>query len=135
MVCADPDPGWLSVPATANRSPRGYGGAAVRQSIRVDRRPRGAELTPAERLVPRGARAEHDDGPFGYHTRSCLSASNSDLDDTDVGGAVRGPGSKRLSSAVRSAEERPPRDGGHLEPVNVARAIGLKLRECLDDVC
>jgi len=40
---------------------------------------------------------------------------DTDLDDTEVGGAVRGLGPKRLASAVRSTEERPPRDGGHLE--------------------
>ena len=40
---------------------------------------------------------------------------DTDLDDTEVGGAVRGLGSKRLASAVRSEAERPPRDGGHLE--------------------
>ncbi len=38
-----------------------------------------------------------------------------DLDDTAVGGAVRGLGPERLANAVRSPEERPPRDGGHLE--------------------
>jgi len=38
-----------------------------------------------------------------------------DLDDTEVGGAVRALGPKRLANAVRSAAERPPRDGGHLE--------------------
>ncbi|MCA1679006.1 MAG: DUF4158 domain-containing protein, partial [Actinobacteria bacterium] len=40
---------------------------------------------------------------------------DTDLDDAEVGGAVRGLGPKRLASAVRSEAERPPRDGGHLE--------------------
>lgn len=40
---------------------------------------------------------------------------DADLDDAEVGGAVRGLGPKRLASAVRSEAERPPRDGGHLE--------------------
>jgi TnpA family transposase len=38
-----------------------------------------------------------------------------DLDNTEVGGAVRGLGAQRLANAVRSPQERPPRDGGHLE--------------------
>lgn len=40
---------------------------------------------------------------------------DTDLDDAEVGGAVRGLGPRRLAGAVRSEEERPPRDGGHLE--------------------
>ena len=40
---------------------------------------------------------------------------DSALDDAEVGGAVRGLGPKRLANAVRSEEERPQRDGGHLE--------------------
>ncbi len=38
-----------------------------------------------------------------------------DLDDSEVGGAVRGLGPQRLANAVRGPQERPPRDGGHLE--------------------
>ena len=37
------------------------------------------------------------------------------LDDTAVGAAVRALGPERLSGAARSFDERPPRDGGHLE--------------------
>jgi len=40
---------------------------------------------------------------------------DSDLDDSEVGGAVRALGPKRLANAVRSEAERPPRDGGHLK--------------------
>jgi len=40
---------------------------------------------------------------------------DTDLDDSEVGGAVRALGPKRLANAVRSEAERPPRDGGHLE--------------------
>ncbi len=40
---------------------------------------------------------------------------DTDLDDTEVGGAVRALGPQRLANAVRSPAERPPRDGGHLE--------------------
>jgi hypothetical protein len=40
---------------------------------------------------------------------------DSALDDAEVGGAVRGLGPKRLANAVRSEQERPQRDGGHLE--------------------
>ena len=40
---------------------------------------------------------------------------DTDLDDTEVGGAVRALGPTRLASAVRSEAERPPCDGGHLE--------------------
>ena len=35
---------------------------------------------------------------------------DSDLDDSEVGGAVRALGPKRLANAVRSEAERPPRD-------------------------
>ncbi|MEA2232866.1 MAG: hypothetical protein QOD83_2682 [Solirubrobacteraceae bacterium] len=40
---------------------------------------------------------------------------DTDLDDSEVGGAVRALDSKRLANAVRSEAERLPRDGGHLE--------------------
>ena len=39
------------------------------------------------------------------------------LDDSAVGAAVRGLGPERLAGAARSDDERPPRDGGHLELV------------------
>ena len=37
------------------------------------------------------------------------------LDDADVGARVRGLATERLAAAARSDDERPPRDGGHLE--------------------
>jgi hypothetical protein len=40
---------------------------------------------------------------------------DTDLDDMQVGGAVRALGPSRLANAVRNEAERPPRDGGHLE--------------------
>ncbi len=42
-----------------------------------------------------------------------------ELDDAAVGAAVRGLGPGRLAGAARSADERPPRDGGHLELMEV----------------
>jgi hypothetical protein len=58
-----------------------------------------------------------------------------DLDDTEVGGAVRGLGPARLANAARSPEQRPPRDGGHLELMKArfshVRSFAPQIRDAL----